>query len=152
MEFLSTYSSVIQFTLINIVLGLSISITLSAGMLSLANAGFMAIGAYTAAIIATQPGLPTIASTPLSMLIAVMLALPLGLIVLRLRDVYLAIATLGFGEILRIVFLNGDRLVSAVSGSRAPIVFNGAEGITVPYRTPDIVAGLPATAWPLVAL
>jgi branched-chain amino acid transport system permease protein len=80
------------------------------------------------------------------------IALPFGLVVLRLRDVYLAIATLGFGEILRIFFINGDRVLQAAGGSAALVMFNGAEGITIPYRSPQFVAGLATTAWPLVVL
>jgi branched-chain amino acid transport system permease protein len=49
-QFWLSYGSVIQFILIDAALGLSIYITLTTGLLSVANAGFMAIGAYTAAL------------------------------------------------------------------------------------------------------
>ena len=97
--FISNHISLVNFTLINIALGLSIYLTLATGLLSLSNAGFMAIGAYTAAIVATQTRLPLGAGLALAMLIGVLLAVPFGLIILRLRDIYLAIATLGSGEI-----------------------------------------------------
>ena len=45
--FISNHISLVNFTLINIALGLSIYLTLATGLLSLSNAGFMAIGAYT---------------------------------------------------------------------------------------------------------
>ena len=53
-EFIFNNIAVIDFVLINIALGLSIYLTLVVGLLSLANAGFMAIGAYTTAIMLTQ--------------------------------------------------------------------------------------------------
>src|SRR6476620_7093477 len=55
--------------LINAILGLSIFITLNTGLLSLANAGFMAIGAYASAILVAKVGLPLFLSLPAAMLI-----------------------------------------------------------------------------------
>ena len=149
-EFITQNISLINFTLINVALGLSIYLTLATGLLSLANAGFMAIGAYVAAVAASQAGLPLGIGLILGVLLGVLVALPLGLVVLRLSDVYLAIATLGFGEIVRIIILNGDRLVGLVAGQRGMAVFNGAEGITLPYVTPPVILGLPATTWPIL--
>lgn len=149
-DFIVNNISVINFILINIALGLSIYPTLATGLLSLANAGFMAIGAYTAAIVATQTDLPLGVGFVLALLMAVAVALPFGLVVLRLNDIYLAIATLGFGEIVRILALNGDKVVRALSGNPDAIVFNGAEGITLTYRSPAIILGLPGTTWPIL--
>jgi branched-chain amino acid transport system permease protein len=142
--------STFNFILVNVALGLSIYVTLSTGLLSLANAGFMAIGAYAAAIVATQTGLPTALGLLIGMLLSVAVALPLGLLVLRLRDVYLAIATLGFGQIVSILALNGDKLVRAVTGDGRLTIFNGAEGITLPYASPRLVLGLPESSWPIL--
>src|SRR5688572_28902930 len=143
-------ASIVNFILINVALGLSIYLTLSTGLLSLANAGFMAIGAYTAAIVATKTGLPLPIGLALGMLLGVLVALPLGLLVLRLRDVYLAIATLGFVQIVAIMALNGDKLVRAITGDERQIVFNGAEGITLTYVSPRVMLGLPDTTWPIL--
>ena len=145
------YGAAINFALINIALALSISVTLSAGLLSLSNAGFMAIGAYTTAILATKTGAPLWLSLAVAMVAAITLAIPLGAVVLRLRDVYLAIATIGFGEIVRIIILNGDKLLRGASGDSRLIVFNGAEGITLPYRDPGVLLGIPDTTWVLLA-
>lgn len=149
-DFLSHNITVINFILINMALGLSIYLTLSTGLLSLANAGFMAIGAYTTALIITRTDIPLGVAIVPAMLLAALVALPLGMLVLRLRDVYLAIATLGFGEIVRIAALNGDKVVRWFSDNKDLIVFNGAEGITLSYVTPKIVLGLPDTTWPLL--
>ncbi len=149
-EFISHNISVINFILINMSLGISIYLTLYTGMLSLANAGFMAIGAYTAALLITRADIPLGFTIAPAMFLAVVVALPLGMLVLRLRDVYLAIATLGFGEIVRIIALNGDKVVRLFSEDKEIVVFNGAEGITLSYVTPKMILGIPDTTWPLL--
>src|SRR3712207_6122879 len=131
-------------------LALSIYLTLSTGLLSLANAGFMAIGAYTAAVLASQTATGLVLSFPLALLLGAVIALPLGLVVLRLRDGYLAIATLGFGELAMISVLNGDKILRAVTGNERLTIFNGAEGITLQYVSPRPILGLPETTWPLL--
>src|SRR5205814_10647734 len=92
---------------INAILAISLFVTFYSGQLSLANAGFMAIGAYTTVILSLYLPLPL----PVNMLIGAGLAglvgLMVGLPVLRLRGVFLAIATIGFIEALRLgVILN----------------------------------------------
>jgi branched-chain amino acid transport system permease protein len=107
-DFLLAYQSLFAFIGINGLLALSVYCTLCCGQLSLANAGFMAIGAYAGAIL-TQNfhapfGLALLAGTILPAVFAV----PLGLPVLRLRGVFLAIATIGFGEVVRLALVNWD--------------------------------------------
>jgi branched-chain amino acid transport system permease protein len=150
LEWISNNQSVINFTLINIALGLSIYLTLATGLLSLANAGFMAIGAYTAAVLASQAGVSLVISFLVALLLAAVVALPFGLAVLRLRDVYLAIATLGFVQIVNVLALNGDKVLRFVTGNAELTVFRGAEGITLPYVAPQMIFGLPETTWPLL--
>jgi branched-chain amino acid transport system permease protein len=92
---------------INAILAIAIFVTFYSGQLTLANAGFMAIGAYTTVIMNTY--LPT--PLPLDVLAGALLAgavsVMVGLPVLRLRGVFLAIATIGFVEALRLgVILN----------------------------------------------
>lgn len=115
MEFLNqfwlSYGSVIQFILIDAALGLSIYITLTTGLLSLANAGFMAIGAYTAALATIHWQTPFLVSILIGMLTTGVVALILGWPVLRLSDIYLAIATIGFSEVVRVVALNIDNVL-----------------------------------------
>jgi branched-chain amino acid transport system permease protein len=95
--------------LINILLAMSAFVTLHARLLSLGSAGFMAIGAYASAILVVKAGWPLWASLPGAVLVCVAVALIIGAPVLKLSDVYLAIATLGFGEVVRIVIiLNPD--------------------------------------------
>jgi branched-chain amino acid transport system permease protein len=120
--------SVVQFMLVNALLALSIYLTLHTGMFSLANAAFMSIGAYVGVICTQEFGLPLGLALVAGMLAAGLIAWPLGAPVLRLSDVYLAIATLGFGEIVRIFMLNLDPLASSILG-RTVIVTGGALGI-----------------------
>ena len=100
--------------LVDAILGLSIYLPLYAGMFSLANAGFMAIGAYVGVLITQQLGLPLGVGLVGGMLVAGLIAIPIGLPVLRLRDLYLAIATIGFGEVVSILLLNFDTLAGGI--------------------------------------
>src|SRR5207302_10168812 len=123
-DLLLAYQSLFAFVGINGLLALSVYTTLSCGQLSLANAGFMAIGAYTSALITLRAsGVPFIAALAASMALPALVAVPLGLPVLRLRGVFLAIATIGFGEVVRLFFVNWDYT-------------NGALGlVAIPQRT-----------------
>jgi len=118
-----TYQSTVAFIGLNGLLALSVYTTLSCGQLSLAQAGFMALGGYTAAILTFHSGLPFAPVLLAAMLVPALVAVPLGVPVLRLKGVFLAIATIGFGEVVRIFFVNLD-------------FTNGALGLTaVPQRT-----------------
>jgi branched-chain amino acid transport system permease protein len=103
--------------LINMILALSAFVTLHAKLLSLANAGFMAIGAYASAIIAVKLGMPIAVSIPLAVLICGAVALVIGLPVLKLKDVYLAICTLGFGEMVRVLIILTPDLTGGPTGA-----------------------------------
>lgn len=123
-DFYLAYQSLIAFVGINALLALSVYATLSCGQLSLANAGFMAIGAYTGALITLHaPQVPFGLVLFISAILPAIIAVPLGLPVLRLRGVFLAIATIGFGEVVRLAFVNWD-------------FTNGALGlVAIPQRT-----------------
>jgi branched-chain amino acid transport system permease protein len=105
LDLLRTYSTTIAVIGVSALLALSVWLTLYAGQLTLGNAAFMGVGAYVSALLGRLLDTPF----PLALLIgafaAAVLALPLGVIVFRLRGVYLAIATLAFGEIVRVVLL-----------------------------------------------
>ena len=83
-------------------LGLNVVVGL-AGLLDLGYVGFYAVGAYTTAIITSEhASLPWLAAIPISVAVAMLAGVILGTPTLRLRGDYLAIVTLGFGEIIRI--------------------------------------------------
>ena len=104
-EFVRVYQTTIGVIGINALLALSVWITLYAGQLTLGNAAFMAIGAYGAALLGMRLGVPFPLGLVLGAGLSATLALPLGLAVFRLRGVYLAIATIGFGEVVRVLLL-----------------------------------------------
>jgi branched-chain amino acid transport system permease protein len=106
--FWSTYNTVVFSIGVNAMLALSIYITLSCGLLSLANAAFMGIGAYAASLVTMHTGLPFGVALALAGLLPALVALIIGIPTLRLSGVYLAMATLGFGEVVRVVILNLD--------------------------------------------
>jgi branched-chain amino acid transport system permease protein len=91
---------------INILMGISLFIPMVAGQVSLGHAGFMAIGAYVCALLASKLGM----AFPLALLIGGGAASIAGLVVgfpaLRIRGIYLIVLTMGFGEIVRVFFLN----------------------------------------------
>ncbi|BBB66315.1 ABC transporter [Undibacterium sp. YM2] len=104
--FWAIYSTVIFGIGINAMLALSIYLTLSCGLLSLANAAFMGIGAYTASMLSMQTALPFPLALLAGAIMPAIVALIIGIPTLRLSGVYLAMATLGFGEVVRVIVLN----------------------------------------------
>ncbi|MEI4769140.1 branched-chain amino acid ABC transporter permease [Psychrobacillus sp. FJAT-51614] len=110
------YLQVASFVMINIILGISIYITLSSGQLSLGNAGFMGIGAYTSALLTIHLGAPIIVGIIAGALVAGILGILIGIPALRLSGVYLAIATLGFGEVIRVIFVNWESVTKGSIG------------------------------------
>ena len=87
-----------------------------AGLLDLGYVAFYAAGAYTFGILATSYGASFWAALPLSGLVAGTFGVLLGFPVLRLKGDYLAIVTLGFGEIIRIVIINWYQLTGGPNG------------------------------------
>ncbi len=110
---------VASFIFINVILGVSIYLTLSTGQLSLGNAGFMSIGAYTSAILTTAHGVSIPAGVLCGTAVAAVAGVLIGIPTLRLRGVYLAIATLGFGEVVRVAFINWEDLTGGAVGIAA---------------------------------
>jgi len=110
------YLQVASFVLINIILGISIYITLATGQISLGNAGFMGIGAYTSAIVTLHYDVPIIVGILLGSIVAGLIGLLVGLPTLRLQGVFLAIATLGFGEVVRVLFINWESVTKGAIG------------------------------------
>ncbi len=100
------YLQIGMFIMINAILGVSIYLTLATGQLSLGNAGFMSIGAYTSALLTLKAGFPVYLAIPIGGFAAAAVSAVIGFPALRLKGLYLAIATLGFGEVVRVVFLN----------------------------------------------
>ena len=111
---------VLDFTLLYILLAVGLNIVVGyAGLLDLGYIAFYAVGAYLYALLASpQFGmhLPLWALLPLGAAVAGLFGLLLGAPTLRLRGDYLAIVTLGFGEIIRIFLNNLDKLTNGPQG------------------------------------
>lgn len=95
--------------LINIILAVSLNLINGfTGQFSIGHAGFMAVGAYTSAIITVKLGMDFGMALVVATVSAAILGFLVGVPTLRLNGDYLAIATLGLGEIIRITILNID--------------------------------------------
>jgi branched-chain amino acid transport system permease protein len=105
------------------VLGLSI-LTGFTGLFSFGHAGFMAIGAYTAAIVTTRLGLPFVAAILASAAVAALFSLAIGRLTLKLKGDYFCIATLGFGEAIRLILNNWAWAGGARGWDNLPPVIN----------------------------
>jgi len=92
---------------INTIMATSLNLILGyTGQLSIGHAAFMSLGAYGSALVTLHFGFPFLPSLLCGALLAALFGVIIGLPTLRLKGDYLAIATLGLGEIVRIVFLN----------------------------------------------
>jgi branched-chain amino acid transport system permease protein len=100
-----------------VVLGLNFA-TGWTGQINFGQAAFYGLGAYTTAI-ATKAGLPWIATPFLSVIVVTAASLVLGLPTLRLRTYYLAMTTIGFGEIIRLIIVHWEPVTGGTSGLRA---------------------------------
>ncbi len=115
-NFWSVYSNLVLTLGTNSLLALSIYLTLSCGMLAIANAAFMGIGAYASALLTMKYGLPYPLATAAGMAAPALMAFVIGKPTLRLSGVYLAMATLAFGEVVRIALLNAERVTGGALG------------------------------------
>lgn len=103
------YSNTLIFIAINIILAVSLHLVIGiTGQFSIGHAGFLAVGAYISAIVTMKLDLPFFVAIIVGGIVAALAGLIVGIPSLRLKGDYLAIATLGFAEIIRIVFLNID--------------------------------------------
>jgi branched-chain amino acid transport system permease protein len=127
-SFWATYSTLVLSVGTNVLLALSIYLTLATGLLTVANAAFMGLGAYTAGSLTTQAGMPFSVALLLGALLPALVALAIGGPTLRLSGVYLAMATLAFGEVVRIVILNAEGLTGGALGLNGiPQLTNGLD-------------------------
>lgn len=113
------YVQILQQIGINIILAVGLNLIVGfSGQFSLGHAGFMVIGAYAAAIIGSKS--PTYGAFFGAMLVGTLLsgavALLVGIPTLRLKGDYLAVATLGVSEIIRIFIINGGSLTNGAAG------------------------------------
>jgi len=114
------YLGVLTFVGMYVLIATGLSLLMGyAGQISLGHAAFFAVGAYTSGLLTTRAGFHPIPALLAALVLAALLAVLVGLPTLRLRGHYLAMATLGFGEIVHI-FLN-----ACVSLTGGPSGFGG---------------------------
>ena len=102
---------------VNAIMALSVNMIVGiTGQLSLGQAGFLAIGAYSCIFFNFDLGLPLPVATVLAILVTTFAGFLIGFPVLKLTGDYLAIVTLGFGEIIRVVFVNLKPLTGGPNG------------------------------------
>ncbi len=127
--------------LINSLLGLGLNVILKSGQISLAHAAFVGLGAYTSAQLTMTLHWPFIAALASAGLVSGLLALLLGLVILRLSGVYFLLFTFAFGEFSFLVFKQAGDLTGGNTGlygippARLPF-------IEQPLRTPGAFYGL----------
>jgi branched-chain amino acid transport system permease protein len=112
--------------MMNAILAMSLSMSISiAGVVSMGQAGFYAIGAYTAAVLSTRLGM----GAPWTLLLGGVLAALAGILLaapsLRLRGMYFMLTTMAFGEVVRLVALNWTGL------THGPMGIAGVQGIAI---------------------
>lgn len=131
-QLFSTYQTSIMITaLMYVMLGLGLNIVVGlAGLLDLGYVAFYAVGAYFYALMNFHFGLSFWVALPMAGLLATVFGVLLGYPVLRLRGDYLAIVTLGFGEIIRLVLENWSEFSFGPSGI-AGISRPGSFGISM---------------------
>jgi len=110
---------------VNILMALSVYAMITTDQVSLGNAGFMAIGAYTSAYLTVISGMPIFPAIVIGALAASLIGLMVGIPVLRLSGLYLVMATFGFGEVVRSFFL----IFEPTGGAYG---FRGPVGTTLP--------------------
>ena len=126
-------ASILIFAGIDVIVALSFYLPASAGQLSAGQGGFMALGAYAAAYLTVTHGLSFPAALVAAGLVGGLVGLVVGFPALRLRGLYLVLVTFGFGEMVRVFFLNA----TAVGG---PAGFGGIPPHTTIYHVYGILA------------
>jgi branched-chain amino acid transport system permease protein len=135
-NFWAIYSNLVLTLGTNALLALSIYLTLSCGMLAMANAAFMGIGAYASALMTLQAGLPFPVALAGGAVAPALVAYVIGKPTLRLSGVYLAMATLAFGEVVRIAIINTEAWTGGALG------LNGIPQLTQPWHVAGVLIGV----------
>ncbi len=156
----SYFSEIFDQVGIYVLMGLGLNIVVGfAGLLDLGYVAFYAIGAYTLGVFTTSEAVGLLhlsfwTAAPIALIVAVFAGVVLGLPVLRMRGDYLAIVTLGFGEIIRIVVLS-DWLKPLLGGSEGiqrigqptlgSFIFNNQQKLYYVIVVGILIAGFIAT-------
>ncbi len=149
MEF---YLSLLTLFGFRILLGLSAYVVILTGQISMAQAGFYALGAYTAGAATSMWGWPILPAVLLGALVGGVFGVLVGFPALRVRGLFLVIATLAFTEIVRMVFLNLKYTVRIGERTIGPAAAEGFRGITYYYQNGWSSLEIVAFTWVFVLL
>ena len=119
------YYGLVQIIGVHTLLGLSAYIVLLTGQVSLAQAGFLAIGAYSAAMLTVLAGWALVPALAVGAFLGALVACAVGFPALRVRGLILVVATLAFGEGVRLFFFNFDYQIARGGVKVGPL---GGEG------------------------
>ena len=123
------------------------------GQFALSHAAFFGIGIYTAGLINNQWQPPFVVSILAGALLAAALGWVIGLLALRMRDIYLALATFAFGEAMQWVFLNWEQVTNGSNGLQMkPAALGGLRLMNDLQAYPFVVAIAALMLWLTVAL
>ncbi len=128
------YLSLLTLFGFRILLGLSAYVVILTGQVSMAQAGFYALGAYTAGAATALWGWPIVPAILLGGLVGGLFGFLVGFPALRVRGLFLVIATLAFTEIVRMVFLNLKYTIRVGDRTIGPAAAEGFRGITYYYE------------------
>jgi len=110
------YPHVLTTVFINVILAVSLRLSLMTGQFNVSHVAFFALGAYGSAIPAIQFGIPTGVSLLLGGLIAALISIPIGVTTLRLRGVYFALVSIAVVECVRVALNKGGDLTGGYGG------------------------------------
>jgi branched-chain amino acid transport system permease protein len=115
-DWLSPYQQfIVDITLIEILLVLSVTIVFQCGLFSMASAGFAAVGAYTSTLLVTDAGWPVPLGLVAAALVSATIGLLFGMPVLRLRGIYLALGSLALAQVI-VIFISNVEFTNGVLG------------------------------------
>ncbi len=143
-------AQILSFAGINVIIALGLNlITGFTGQLALGHAGFMAIGAYAAAVSVMQFNMPIFVGVIIGGIVTSVFGLVIGFPTLRLKGDYLAIVTLAFGEIIRVILVNMDALTGGAAGLKGVPYFVSKETIE---KNPNAILWVPVLSFIFITL
>lgn len=135
---------VLELAGLNIILALSVYATLMVGQFSLAQVGFWSIGAHAAGMLTTLYGIPLVQALLVAGLLCGLIGILLGYPCLRIRGIYLTLATVAFSEVVRVFFHNFQFMTNVGGAVLGPAGPQGFRGIKVLTAWPEILLAVVA--------
>lgn len=132
------YTALFEISGLNILLALSVFATLMVGQFSLAQVGFWSIGAFVTAILTTMHGMPLYSALIISSILCGFIGLLLGYPCLKIKGIYLTLATVAFAEVVRVFFNNLNYQIELGERIVGPAGALGFRGVKVIAAWPEI--------------